>query len=202
VFAILPSSPSELCQLHREIGGKPYFMIDDRNVKSALLSNRVDGTTDKNPLGKMILHAEPTQIAHKPKGRIVWDNKIQLLGWDIPASVHSGRRFEVRMFYKILQPVGGSWKVLFHFTGPSYFNGDHDPIENKCPTTTWQQGDYIVDVYTVTAAGGGYTQGAYEVWTGFFTGTNPNFKNMTVSEAPGDMRDKDDRVKITTLTVD
>ncbi|MEO6777794.1 MAG: hypothetical protein ABI467_33040 [Kofleriaceae bacterium] len=200
VFAIAPVT--ELCQLHREIGGKPYFVLDNRNVKSTLLSNRVDGTTDKNPLGKLILHAPPAQIATRPKARIVLDNRIELLGWDIPKVVHAGARFDVRMYYKILQPVGGSWTVLFHFTGPTYFNGDHLPIDNKCPTSTWQPGDYIVDTHTVTAAGGGYAVGTYEVWTGFFTGSNPNFRNMSISEAPGDMRDKDDRVKITTIRVD
>ncbi|MEP6861180.1 MAG: glycosyltransferase family 39 protein [Deltaproteobacteria bacterium] len=200
VFAIAPAT--ELCQLHREIGGSAYFVLDDRNVKSTLLSNKVDGTTDKNPLGKLIVHAEPKQITTRPKARIVLDNRIEILGWDIPKHVHTGERFDVRMYYKILQPVGGSWTVLFHFTGPTYFNGDHLPIDNKCPTSTWQPGDYIIDTHTVTAAGGGYAVGTYEVWTGFFTGSNPNFKNMPVSEAPGDMRDKDDRVKITTITVD
>ena len=171
-------------------------------MRSSLISNKVDGTTDKNPLGKMILHIEPTKMQHRPKAKIVLDNKIQLLGWDMPERVHTGDRFDVTMYYKILQPVGGTWKVLFHFTGPTYFNGDHDPIAARCPTSTWQPGDYIVDTYTVTAAGGGYASGVYEVWTGFFTGSNPNFKNMTVTEAPNDMRDKDDRVKITTILVD
>ena len=43
-----------------------------------------------------------------------------------------------------------------------------------------------------------------EVWTGFFTGTTPNFKNMPITEAPGDMRDpaQTDRVKITTIVLD
>jgi len=200
VFAIAPAT--ELCQLHREIGGKPYFVLDDRNIKSTLLSNKVDGTTDKNPLGKLIVHAEPKQMKARPKARIVFDNRIELIGWDIPTVVHTGERFDVRMYYKILQPVGGAWTVLFHFTGPTYFNGDHLPIDNKCPTSTWQPGDYIIDTHTVTATGGGYAVGKYEVWTGFFTGSNPNFRNMTVSEAPGDMRDKDDRVKITTISVD
>ncbi|HEY6036549.1 MAG TPA: hypothetical protein VIV58_19860, partial [Kofleriaceae bacterium] len=200
VFAIAPAT--ELCQLHREIGGKPYFVLDDRNIKSTLLSNKVDGTTDKNPLGKLIVHAEPKQMTTRPKAKIVFDNRIELIGWDIPKVVHTGERFDVRMYYKILQPVGGAWTVLFHFTGPTYFNGDHLPIDNKCPTSTWQPGDYIIDTHTVTATGGGYAVGNYEVWTGFFTGSNPNFRNMTVSEAPGDMRDKDDRVKITTISVD
>jgi hypothetical protein len=188
VFAIAPAT--ELCQLHREIGGSAYFVLDDRNVKSTLLSNKVDGTTDKNPLGKLIVHSEPKQIATRPKGRIVLDNRIEILGWDIPKKVHTGERFDVRMYYKILQPVGGSWTVLFHFTGPTYFNGDHLPIDNKCPTSTWQPGDYIIDTHTVTAAGGGYAVGNYEVLTGFFTGSNPNFKNMAVSEAPSDMRER------------
>ncbi len=202
VFAIAPAT--EICQVHREIADKPYFLLDDRNVRSYLFSNRVDGTTDKNPLNKMILHHPPAQISHKPKARVVFDGKVELLGWDIPDRVHTGQSFTVRMYYKVLAPVGGAWQVLFHFTGPTYFNGDHFPIEKKCETSVWQTGDWIVDEHTVTATGGGYAAGHYDVWTGFFTGTSPNFRNMPISEAPGDMRDKDptDRVKITGIQVD
>jgi hypothetical protein len=200
VFAIAPQT--ELCQLHREIGGKPYFVIDDRNTRSLLLSNRVDGTTDKNPLRTAILHAEPKQIQNRPKSRIVFDNKVELLGWDMPKHVGRGDKFTVRMYYKILAPVGGNWRVLFHFDGALRFNGDHEPIKGRCQTSTWQPGDFIVDTHTVTAGGGAFTPGPYEVWTGFFTGSAPNWKNMTVSEAPPDQRDTADRVKITTITLD
>jgi hypothetical protein len=200
VFAIAPQT--ELCQLHREIGGKPYFVIDDRNTRSILISNRVDGTTDKNPLRSAILHEEPKQITTRPKGRIVYDNKIELLGWDMPKRVNRGDKFTVRMYYKILQPVGGNWRVLFHFDGALRFNGDHEPIKGRCQTSTWQPGDFIVDSYTVTAGAGAFTPGPYEVWTGFFTGSAPNWKNMTVSEAPPELRDTADRVKITTITLD
>jgi hypothetical protein len=200
VFAIAPQT--ELCQLHREIGGKPYFVIDDRNTRSLLISNRVDGTTDKNPLRSAILHEEPKQITNRPKGRIVYDNKIELIGWDIPKRVNRGDKFTVRMYYKILQPVGGNWRVLFHFDGALRFNGDHEPIKGRCQTSTWQPGDYIVDSYTVTAGAGAFTPGPYEVWTGFFTGSAPNWKNMTVSEAPPELRDTADRVKITSIRLD
>jgi len=60
----------------------------------------------------------------------------------------------------------------------------------------------IVDTNTVTAGAGAFTPGSYDVWTGFFTGSAPNWKNMTVSEAPPDQRDTADRVKITTITLD
>ena len=200
VFAIAPQT--ELCQLHREIGGKPYYVIDDRNTRSLLLSNKVDGTTDKNPLRTAILHEEPKQITTRPKGRIVFDGRIELLGWAMPKRVERGEKFTVTMFYKILQPVGGNWRVLFHFDGSLRFNGDHEPIKGRCQTSTWQPGDYIVDSHTVTAGAGAFTPGGYEVWTGFFTGSAPNWKNMPVSEAPADMRDTADRVKITTIVLE
>jgi len=199
VFAIAPQT--ELCQLHREIGGKPYFVIDDRNTRSLMLSNKLDGAVDRNPLRTSILHEPPKQIAFKPKGRVVFDNKIELLGWSMPRTVDRGDKFTVTMFYKILQPVGGNWRILFHFDGALRFNGDHEPIKGRCQTATWQPGDYIVDTHTVTAGAGAFTPGPYEVWTGFFTGSAPNWKNMTVSEAPADMRDQVDRVKITTITL-
>jgi hypothetical protein len=205
VFAIAPQS--ELCSLHREIGGAPYFVLDDQNVRSILLSNKVDGSSDKNPLRDTILHKEPEQIAHRlpPNQRVVWDSKIQLLGWDIPQTVGRGSRFEVKLYYKILAPVGGAWTTLMHFDGSGRFNGDHLPIENRCPTSTWQAGDFIVDTYTVTAGGGpAFAAGStYDLFIGFFTGTNPNWKNMPVSEAPGNMRDSlTDRVKIMQLQLD
>lgn len=200
VFAIAPQS--ELCTLHRELAGKPYFVVEDRNVRNLLLSNKVDGTEDKNPLATAILHEEPTQIGVRPKAKIVWDGKIQLLGWDVPASMPRGSKQTVRLYYKILQPVGGTWKGLMHFDGPLRFNGDHDPINGRCPTATWQPGDYIVDVVTITAGGGAFPAGKYDLWVGFFTGSAPNWKNMNVSEAPGDMRDTADRVKITSVILD
>jgi hypothetical protein len=202
VFAIAPQT--ELCSLHREVAGKPYYVLDDRNQRSVLLSNRVDGSTDKNPLRTAIVHDEPTGIMVRPKGKVVWDGRIQLLGWALPKAVARGARFDVTVYYKILQPVGGAWKALMHVDGPPgrAGNGDHEPINGRCPTSTWQPGDYIIDRFTTRAGGGAFPAGTYDVWLGFFTGSNPNWRNMPVSEAPGDMRDATDRVKITTLVLE
>lgn len=199
VFAIAPQT--ELCTLHREVGGKPYFVIDDRNHRNLLLSNRVDGTTDKNPLRTAIVHEEPQTIRARPKGKVVWDGRIELLGWDLPRKAARGARFDVTLYYKILQPVGGSWKSLMHFDGPAgrAGNGDHEPIGGRCPTSTWQPGDYVIDRFTARAGGGAFPAGAYDVWIGFFTGTNPNWRNMKLDDAPGDMRDAAHRVKITSI---
>src|SRR6185437_4400220 len=113
----------------------------------------LDGATDMNPLRTRILHAEPQNIRFRPKARIVWDNKIQLLGWDIPKTVSHGSRFEIRMYYKITGSIAGAWTILFHFDGQygRAFGGDHPPIDGLCPTSMWQAGDYIVDTYSVVA---------------------------------------------------
>jgi hypothetical protein len=202
VFAIAPQA--ELCTLHREIAGKPYFVLDDRNLRSLLLSNRLDGAEDRNPLRTAIVHDEPKDIPHRPKGRVVWDSRIQLLGWDVPRSAARGARIDITLYYRILQPVGGSWKTLLHVDGATGRAGigDHDPIAGRCPTSTWQLGDYIIDRFTTSAGGGAFPSGSYEVWTGFFTGSNPNWKNMPISEAPGDMRDTVDRVKIASIILE
>ncbi|MGE3767341.1 MAG: hypothetical protein AB7L94_34125, partial [Kofleriaceae bacterium] len=108
----------------------------------------------------------------------------------------------VTMYYKVNAAVGGKWKSLMHFDGPLRFNGDHWPINDRCPTGTWQPGDYIVDTFTVSAGGKTFPTGKYDLWVGFFTGTAPNWKNMSVSEAPSDMRDTADRVKITSIILE
>lgn len=198
-FAIVPQS--ELCPLHREFRDTPYYLIDNRNARSLVLSNKIDGAIDQNPLRTAIVFAEPPQITARPSGRIVWDNRIELLGWDIPRSVRRGSTFTATMYYKVLQPIGGSWKVLFHFDGTLRFNGDHEPIGGRCQTATWQPGDYIVDRHTVVAGNGSFAPGPYEVWTGFFAGSAPNFRNMPIAEAPAERRDSADRVKIETITL-
>lgn len=200
VFAIAPQG--ELCTLHREMGGNRYYVVEDRNVRNLLLSNKVDGTTDKNPLATAILHEAPAKMKGKPKAPVIWDRKLELIGWDIPARVDRGKKFTVTMYYKVNQPVGGKWKSLMHFDGPLRFNGDHWPIDDRCPTGTWQPGDYIVDRFTVSAGGKTFPTGKYDLWVGFFTGTAPNWKNMTVSQAPSDMRDTADRVKITSIILE
>ncbi len=201
VFAIAPQT--ELCPIHREMGEKPYYVVDDRNVRNLLLSNRIEGATDKNPLASMIAHKEPAGIQYRPKGRVVFDNKIELLGWSMPQRIDRGDNFEIVTYFKILAPVGGTWTMLMHFDGPLRLrDGDHKPIKDRCPTSTWQPGDFIIDTHTMSTSGGSFPAGRYELWIGFFTGTSPSFRNMPVSAAPGDMRDTVDRVKITAITLE
>jgi hypothetical protein len=202
VFALAPAS--DLCAIHKTFSGKPYYVLDDTNARTLLLSNKLDnGASDKNPLARAILRAEPTtDIKTRPESKIVFDDRIELIGWTMPARVGKGDDFYVTLFFKVLEPVGGAWKIFAHFdsqAGGPRFQGDHDPINNRCQTSFWQKGDYIVDTFKVEAGDMSSLTGAYNVWIGFFVGSSGNYKNMKVVAAPPGGKDDVDRVKLSTL---
>jgi hypothetical protein len=103
----------------------------------------------------------------------------------------------------VKKPVSGSWKIFAHFDGKGLrFQGDHAPIRERCATSFWQEGDYIVDTFEVEAGDITFEPGNYQVRVGFFTGTNPNWKNMKVTQAPAGAKDDADRVLLGTIQVD
>ena len=197
VFAMAPAS--ELCAIHRaRADGLTYHVIDDSNTRTMLLSNRLDGATDRNPLSKAILRTPPAQMGKAPT--VTWDNAIELVGVNLPAKVRRGSSFEVTLVFKVVAPIGGAWKIFAHFDrGSSRIIGDHAPIRERCATSFWQPGDYIVDTFTVDAGNSSFITGSYDVWIGFFTGTNPNWRNMTVTRAPEGLKDGNNRVKVGTV---
>ncbi len=201
VFALAPAA--ELCAIHRAAAGKRYFVLDDRNPRTLLLSNREDGGADHNPLATTVLRTEPPGIGARPASPIVYDEKIELVGWTIPKHAAFGSTIEVTLYFKVREAVGGSWKIFEHFDGMGQrFQGDHDPISGRCATSYWQKGDYIVDTTTVETGGLGMAAGTYDIRIGFFTGSNPNWKNMTVSQAPAGKKDSNNRVLIDTIQLD
>jgi hypothetical protein len=201
VFALAPAS--DLCAIHKTFAGKPYFVLDDTNARTLLLSNKLDGGSDRNPLARAILRVEPTKdIKTRPQSKIVFEDKIELIGWTLPARVGKGDDFTVTLYFKVLQPVGGAWKIFAHFdsqAGGPRFQGDHDPINNRCQTSFWQKDDYIVDTFKVEAGDMSSLTGGYTAWIGFFVGSSGNWKNMKVSAAPKDGKDDADRVKLGTM---
>ncbi len=194
VFAMAPAA--ELCAIHRaRAEGVNYHVVDDSNARTMLLSNQLGGARDLNPIATAMLREPPEDMSPAPA--VSWDNAIELVGARIPKKVPRGSSFDVTLIFKVTAPIGGSWKILAHFDhGGTRFQGDHDPIRGRCATSFWQPGDYIVDTFTVQAGNSGFNAGAYDVWIGFFTGTNPNWRNMTVTTAPAGLKDGNNRVKV------
>ena len=190
VFAMAPAA--ELCAVHKDRGARSYFVLDDSNTQTLLLSNQLGGARDHNPIATSILRERPADVG-TPLA-ITYDDAIEVLGIRMPESVARGSTFEVTLYLHVKKPIAGNWKVFAHFdAGSLRFPGDHDPIRGRCATSYWQAGDYIVDRFTVTAGNQGMPKRTYDLWAGFFQGSFPNYRNMPVTR--GD-KDGNNRAKL------
>jgi RNA polymerase sigma factor (sigma-70 family) len=168
-------------------------------VDAALCANtRLAGAGD--PLRAAIVHVEPAEIASRPRGAVIWGGQLQLLGWNVPRAVVLGQPVEITLYYKVLQPIDRDWTIYLHFSGASWHNADHEPVDGRCSTSTWQPGDVIVDRFTTTLGADNRAPGNYDLTIGLFNGWAPSWHNMPVSAAPAELRAKGDGVKIATLT--
>ncbi len=197
VFALVPST--ELCPLHAartESGG--LRVLDDTNAKWLLLSNQLGGARDKNPLATMMTRTPPPWLKQQgEKDYATWENQVKLVGVRMPQKVVRGETFTVTLVFKVIAPIGGSWQIFAHFDqGSSRFQGDHWPLRERCATSYWKVGDYVIDTFTVEAGNASFPGGNYDVWFGFFTGSNPSWRNMTVTAEGLGKKDAVNRVKI------
>jgi RNA polymerase sigma-70 factor (ECF subfamily) len=141
-----------------------------------------------------------TGPSQHPAHRVVWDDRIELIGWEVPRQVRAGADFEVALWFKVLRPVARSWQLFVHVDGPRLrVNADHEPLGGRCPTAMWKPGDVLVDRFIARMVP---ETGSYEVWTGFFAGREPNWQHLPVTQAPREMQDAHARIKLTTITVE
>ena len=170
-----------------------YFVVDDSNSRFLILSNQLGPKeTDLNPLRRLVF-AQPTSPQNKLL--INFEDKLQLVGYDLPAEVSRGEDVKVRLHFKVLAPVGASYKVFLHFDGPgARVNGDHVPLDGKFPTQFWTAGTYVIDEYILKPDRSTQPSGAFQLFFGLFAGDH----RMKVKEGPSD---GENRVKVGNVRV-
>jgi 4-amino-4-deoxy-L-arabinose transferase-like glycosyltransferase len=147
----------------------PYYVVDDSNSRFLILSNQLpEGDKDLNPLRRFVSETAPSpQTAMS----INFDDKLQLVGFDLPAEAHRGEDVKVRLYFKVLAPVGGNYKVFLHFDGPgARVNGDHVPLDGKFPTQFWTPGTYVIDEYLLKPDRATQPAGVFQLFFGLFSG--------------------------------
>ncbi len=156
--------------------------------------------TNASQVGQ-VLHDVPGSISNRPSARVAWEESLALAGWDLPARIRVGEPFQITLFYKVLKPLDRSWKIFIHIESPTTrINADHDPLGGRCPTSTWKPGDVIVDRAPLRIDPS-FDTGKYDVWIGFFGGVAPNWRNLSLSDAPATMRDEHQRLRLTSIEV-
>src|SRR5262249_43344233 len=100
---------------------------------------------------------------------------VRFLGADLPAEARAGTTVDVTWYFRAERQLPGGWKPFVHFTGPTYFQGDHDPL---LPISRGRPGQSIADrqhlVVPATAP-----PGEYIVLVGIFQGN----QRLALSEA-------------------
>ncbi len=193
---------SHALQVFGEDGGKTLvdgIAAGSTGVRLVLDAATCDASIDKQ-LGRVQREA-PGSIANRPSTRVAWDERIELLGWEVPPRIRAGEKFELVLFYKVLKPIDRSWKIFIHMEGSKRrINADHEPLGGRCPTSTWKPGDVIID-RTILRVDPSYEIGKYNIRIGFFGGWDPSWKNLALSDAP-EPRDEHQRLTLTSVTVE
>ena len=149
---------------------------------------------DRSKISRYLAKSEPTK--YDVKVGVNLDNKIQLLGFDYsPKPVKQGKPYTVTFYYKVLAPVGGDFQFFGHFepADGQRFRAkmDHQVAEGKYPTSQWQKGEIIRDVFRETMPEA-FPTAKGVLWGGFYQGE----KRMPIATADKKKGDRGDRAKM------
>lgn len=194
-FAIVGAG--ELGAIDREahLRGMPYYVVDDSNAQFILLSNRLlPGEEDLNPLRRLV-STQPPQP--RVPLHVTFEDRVELVGYDAPTDVSRGEELVIRLYYRVLQPLGINYKIFLHFDGNgSRWNGDHAPVGGKFQTMFWSPGTYITDEHRIPVGRMTQSPGYYQIFTGLWSGGDG--PRMSVTQGA---HEPDHRVRIGTIRV-
>ncbi|MEI9951150.1 MAG: hypothetical protein WDO74_19760 [Pseudomonadota bacterium] len=149
-------------------------VLDSSSSEILLVSNRLGDAQNKNPLATYVLEQAPA-----PKHRLGANlgDKLDVLGWDTleldghPVdAVEAGRQYLFVIYYRVVQPISGSWETFIHVDGfQRRFNGDHPTLAGKYPFNLWRVGDFIAD-RSEFALDPNFGAGKYRVYFGLYSG--------------------------------
>lgn len=171
-------------------------VADDSSSSVVLLASSLPEKLDRNPLLAIVPARRPSP---KQATRIVFDDKIELIGLDVVGpggrdEVCPADAFKLRFYWHCLGTVTGQKEIFVHIDRAGLrINGDHDPANGLYPVTDWRVGDYIVDELELRVPLH-FRPGDYPIYVGFFQGS----KRMDVTEGPST---SDDRAEAGVLRV-
>ncbi len=80
-------------------------------------------------------------------------DQLRLVGLDVAqARILEGDPLQVTLHFQCLAPLGERWRLFTHVIGltpeaKSFANTNHVPVHGRFPTSSWQPGYYVADVF-------------------------------------------------------
>lgn len=115
---------------------------------------------------------------------------VQLLGYDLAGRVRSGEELTVTLYWRVRKPLDKSYLVFMHLTdetGKLVSQADGIPANWLRPTTTWREGEIIIDEHTLTLPPE-LPAGDYRLSTGFYQPGGQRLPVVTGGESVPDGR--------------
>ncbi len=151
---------------------------------------------DKQSPGSSATAARPGSRAAGVRNGANFDGKVELLAASFnPPVLTPGDVTEVKLYFRVLQPLPEDWQVFVHAEDPegkgARTNYDHVPGGGKRPTSSWRVGETIEDTFAIGLPAGS-TQRAVDLWVGFWLPRTD--ARLPVRAAPEGVRTDNNRV--------
>lgn len=131
------------------------YELDAETLHDARIAKRIVAAGTSNAVLELVrpvcISNVPIDAPNRPSRPIIWDDKIELVGWDFSTHAQVGEPFDTTLVFRVKAPIAHAWKLFAHFEGAEHFqNADHSPVNDACATSTWKIGDVIVDRFSTT----------------------------------------------------
>jgi 4-amino-4-deoxy-L-arabinose transferase-like glycosyltransferase len=165
---------SRMNALFRAQMGKNLPILDGRSSQILLASNQLGDRPNETWLAKLVLDDPPRPA--QPLD-VLFEDQLQAIGWEvvdkdehIVDSVVPATRYHLHVYFKVLKPITGTWKLFVHIDGfQRRFNGDHAVLDGKYAMNLWHPGDVVMDDFTFQLEPN-FMPGGYTLYFGFFAG--------------------------------
>ena len=161
-------------------------VLDGGSSEILLVSNQLGSIRNENPLSRYVPERAP-QPRHVLDANL--GDKLDVLGWDTldpdgqpVEAVEAGHHYEFVIYYRVVQPISGSWETFVHIDGfQRRFNADHPTLAGKYPFALWHVGDFISD-RSEFALEPNFGAGKYRVYFGLYSGN----RRLEVKRGPAE----------------
>ena len=96
----------------------------------------------------------------------------ELFAAEVPAHARAGEAITIRLIWRATRETDRAYKVFVHVVDAqgNYISGsDSEPVNWSRPTTSWVEGEYILDEHTLNAPP---TEGVYTARVGLYATDN------------------------------
>ena len=122
------------------------------------------GGDSKQSPGAPLAAARPGSRPAGVRNGSIFDGKVELVAASFnPPMLTPGDVTEVKLYFRVLQPVTDDWQIFVHAEDPEgklqRSNFDHVPVGGVRPTSSWRVGETIEDTFAIGLPAGSSQRG-------------------------------------------